>query len=74
MVAINLKGLIYERMLEIALYRNNGKSYRKISKIIGCPKAAVFNIFKKAKKTRCEKIFRRQEDQKPSRHQGPSVP
>ena len=47
--------LSYEKRLEIVFYKNNGKSYREISTIVGCSKSAAFAVCKKFFQTRTVK-------------------
>ena len=37
----------HEKRLEIAFYKNNGKSYQEIATIVGCSKNAAFAVCKK---------------------------
>ena len=45
----------YEKGLDMAFYKNNGKSYQEIATIVGCSKNAAFAVCKKFFKFRTVK-------------------
>ena len=49
----------HEKRLEIAFYKNNGKSYQEIATIVECSKNAAFAVCKKFFKFRTVKILPR---------------
>ena len=59
MAFIKHREISYEKRLEIAFYKNNGKSYQEIASIVGCSKNAAFAVCKKFFKFRTVKNLRR---------------
>ena len=46
MAFIKRHAISYEKRLEIAFYKNTGKSYQEIATIVGCSKNATFAVCK----------------------------